>query len=223
MKQKYIKTISEKLMEASFEFDRREGRTDFFKLARNLIKNDFEIEGYLLILATWNFASFRYAVKEFDIDSFTDTMQYLGKYFDSIQDQTIKTINLVDYKDDIKIIFDTLSNIKGISYTGAPKIMHLKNPAIFIMWDTYIRGEKPKKFYDYLEIKSSGYWTYKKYLKNHDGYFNFLLDMQVKFKDVEFNQSNKTMAKAIDEFNYVNITLPIQSLEKEIRNTKAKK
>ena len=47
-------------------------------------------------------------------------------------------------------------------------------------------------------------------------------DMQEKFRDSDFKENGKTLAKAIDEFNYVNITLPIQNIEKEIKKSKKK-
>ena len=39
--------------------------------------------------------------------------------------------------------------------------------------------------------------------------------MQEKFKDINFQSNEKTFAKAIDEFNYVKITRPIQNMEKK--------
>jgi len=91
------------------------------------------------------------------------------------------------------------------------------------MWDTYIRGEKSKKIYDQLEAIKNGTYQYKKYSKYSDGYIDFLQDMQDKFKKLNFINDEKTLAKAVDEFNYVNITLPLQEIEKQIRNNKNRK
>lgn len=33
--------------------------------------------------------------------------------------------------------------VNCLKYTGASKIMHLKNRAVFVMWDGYIKGNKP--------------------------------------------------------------------------------
>ena len=41
--------------------------------------------------------------------------------------------------------------------------------------------------------------------------------MQKLFKNINFQNERKTFAKAIDEFNYVNITLPIQEMGKKRR------
>ncbi|MBN2396588.1 MAG: hypothetical protein JXC36_09060 [Candidatus Atribacteria bacterium] len=201
------------------DFDKREGRTNFFTLAKNLIDSGFEIEGLLLILTTWNFAIFRYAVKQFDINNFKKTLGMLKRNFDKLNGQNFRTINFDDYKSDIQTIYNSLSKIKGVEFTGAPKLMHLKNPDVFVMWDAYIRGEKPKKYYDKLDTFKNGTFEFKKYSKDFDGYFGFIKDMQDKFKHLNLD-GQKSLAKAVDEFNYVNITLAIQGMEKNYKRTK---
>jgi len=64
-----------------------------------------------------------------------------------------------------KIIYDSLSKIKVIEYTGAPKLMHLKNPDVFVMWDNYIRGEKSRKYYDNLICLKMVLFISEKYTK----------------------------------------------------------
>ena len=204
----------EEFTKATKEFDAIEKRGSFYNMAVGLINNNFEMEAYFLILATWNFARFRYAVNDFDIRGFEEKIKELNFYFDKLKDQDFRTINFDRYEDDVKNIFLTLSSIKGVEYTGASKIMHLKNRCVFVMWDGYIKGEKAKKYYDELEIVKNGKWKIKKYKNNPKDYFQFLKDMQEKFKDINFKSIEKTFAKAIDEFNYVNITLPIQNMEK---------
>ena len=41
------------------------------------MKNGFEVEAYLLILATWNFARFRYAVRGFKLSNFQKIIKKL--------------------------------------------------------------------------------------------------------------------------------------------------
>ena len=84
-------------------------------------------------------------------------------------------------------------------------------PEIFVMWDGYIRGNKAKKLYTNL-IKGS--YNLKRYSTTSEGYFDFLKDMQSKFKHIKL-KGEKSLAKAIDEFNYMNITVPLRILEKE--------
>lgn len=205
----------EEFTEATKEFDAIEKRGSFYNMAISLINNNFEIEAYFLILATWNFARFRYAVTDFDINGFKEKIKELNPYFNRLKDEDFRTINFDKYEEDIKKIFVTLSSIKGVEFTGASKIMHLKNRSVFIMWDGYIKGEKIKRYYNELKIVKNGDWKIKRYLNNPENYFQFLKDMQEMFKDINFQSNEKTFAKAIDEFNYVNITLPIKNMEKK--------
>jgi hypothetical protein len=200
--------------EALEEFDRQESHPNFFDLASRLMNGGYRIQAYLLLLATWNFARFRYAVKEFNIGSFEETIQRLEPDFDSLEHLTIATANLDDYRQQITSIFQTLSKVKGVEYTGASKLMQLRNPALFVMWDGYIRGEKSKKLYAKLPIVQSHEWELRRYTTSADSYFEFLKDMQARFRHLVVPDQEKTLAKAIDEFNYVRITLPIQTEEK---------
>jgi hypothetical protein len=210
----------QEFIEATRKFEELEKRGSFYDMATNLINNNFDIEAYFLILATWNFAVFRYAIKDFDVNGFREKIRALDQYFVQLKDENFRTINFDNYKDDIKKIFITLSSIKGIEFTGASKIMHLKNRSVFIMWDGYIKGGKPKKNYDELKIVKNGDWRFKRYRNNPEDYFQFLKDMQERFKNINFLSNEKTFAKAIDEFNYVNITLPIQEMEKSKKKRK---
>ena len=204
----------EEFTKATKEFNDIEKRGSFYNMAIDLINNNFEVEAYFLILATWNFARFRYAINSFDINGFKKKVKELNPYFNQLKNEDFRTINFDEYKEDIKKIFVTLSSIKGVEFTGASKIMHLKNRSVFVMWDGYIKGEKTKKYYNELKIVKNGYWNIKKYQNDPENYFQFLKDMQERFKGVNFQSNEKTFAKAIDEFNYVNITLPIQNMEK---------
>jgi len=200
--------------EAVNQFDKLEKRSNFFTLATNLIHNSFDVEGYILLLATWNFALFRYAMKQFDIEQFRKSLLSLKEPFSRLEHYKIESADLDRSAADIKNIFTTLSKIEGVKFTGAPKLMHLKNPNLFVMWDEYIRGGKSKKYYDNLEIVTTGQCVIEKYGKDADGYFRFLKDMQCRFSHLSSPSKTKTMAKAIDEFNYVTITLPIQKAMK---------
>jgi len=201
--------------DATLEFDNLEKRSNFYDMAINLITNKFEIEAYILILATWNFAGFRFFLKKFNIFEFKKLLKELDPYFKKLQNEEIRTIDFDLYKADIMIIYNSLSLIEGIKYTGASKLMHLKNRNLFVMWDTYIKGSKALKHYKQLEIVKKGVWKIKKFGDSAEDFFQFLKDMQELFKNIGFNSDKKTFAKAIDEFNYVKITLPVQAMEKK--------
>ncbi|MBU4502863.1 MAG: hypothetical protein KKA79_09785, partial [Nanoarchaeota archaeon] len=189
-------------------------------MAVNLLNNRFEIEAYIILLATWNIGTFRFALKNFEINGFKEKIKKVSPYFNKMEGERFQTINFDEYKEDIKKIFKTLSQIGVVKYTGASKLMHLKNRDVFIMWDDYIRGGKAQKYYDKLRIVKNGFWKFKRYEKDAESYFQFLKDMQDRFKNINFSHPKKTFAKAIDEFNYVNITLHIQSMENEKKRRK---
>jgi len=176
------------------KFDELENRGSYYPMFLNMIEKGFETEAFLFILSTWNFATFRYAMKDFDLNNFKKIVKSLKPYFEKFDGQTIETIKLDNYEMDIKHIFETLSKIKGIQYTGASKLMHLTIPEVFIMWDTYIR-------------RAGGF---KK--GDSEDYFNFLKKMQQEFNGM-CNGKERTLAKCIDEYNYVKFTLP--ALEKQ--------
>jgi len=195
----------------------------FYNLASRLTQKGFEVEGCVLILATWNSGYFRFAMKDFDVYDFGSKLEGLSETFKKLQDECVMAADLDQHRGDILKIFDTLSKIRGVGFTGAPKIMHLKNPKLFIMWDDYIRGGKAKRFYTCLPIFISGSYQFKRYPKDSQGYFTFLKDMQTKFRAITFPRSESPQSKVIDEFNFVNITLEIQSLEKEENKKKRSK
>jgi len=217
------KLIPKKIFEENIKkFDEVESRAVFFKLSENLIKNKFEIESMLLLLSTWNVAYFRYAVSDFNVDNFKKIIKELQPNFMKFDKLNFKNIIFDTHIDDIKTIYNKLSELKGIGYTGASKLMHLKCPNVFVMWDGYIRGEKDERYYKELEVLKDGFFEIKEYPTNVDGYINFLKNMQKKFNHLSVNEQ-KTLAKSIDEFNFVTITLPIQDKEKKERENKKMK
>jgi len=209
-----------KFSETVSKFDELEKRGSFYDRAVKLMNSGFETEALCFILATWNFAAFRYAAKDFDVIGFKETIAGLNPYFDKMRNEDFKTIDFEKYEEEIKQIFETLSKIKGIQYTGASKVMHIRNRPVFVMWDGYIGGGEAKKYYNELEIVKRGGWKTKRYGKDAEGYFQFLKDTQEVFKSVNFRDDKKTFAKAIDEYNYINITLPIQNMEKKSQERK---
>jgi len=209
--------ITDKEFEEALQtFKIEESRGSFYDMAVNLFNKGFKTEAYVVILATWNFANFRYAVKNFDLIAFRDTLNSLEGNFAHLNGKEFRTADFDSLHEDIKTIYNTLSAINGIRYTGAPKLMHLRDRDLFIMWDGYIRGLKPKRYYENLDIVKRGDWEIKEHGNKPEDYVEFLKDMQKRFTHINFIESGKTFAKAIDEFNYINITLPIQKLKRKI-------
>ena len=163
-----------------------DARDQLWDRAKVMIKKGFEIEAYVLILATWNFARFRYFMKNFDLHKFQDVITKVNPIFQKLEYKKFEDVNFSDsfLVSDIKFIYSELKKIA--EQTGASKIMALKNPKLFIMWDTEIR-----RMY---KINNKG---------GADDYVQFLIKMRNDFSNIKWNNRTKPLAKAIDEYNYV--------------------
>ena len=179
-------------------FKELEKRVTLYPMFLNMIEKGFEIEAMLFILSTWNFATFRYAIKTFDIGGFKEVVHKCKPIFDKLENQTFEKTNFDEIQEDIKNIYNNLSAIKGIKYTGTPKLMHLKNPRLFVMWDSYIKRKYGCK-------KGTA-----------EEYIGFLKQMQIMFGDIKWEKKEKTLAKAIDEYNYLTITMEEMNKKKNI-------
>ncbi len=170
-----------------FEFQKIEdARDQLWDRARILIERGFEVEAYTLILATWNFARFRYFMKNFDLHEFQKVINLINPLFKKLENQYFENTDFTDETvvNDVKFIYNQLKKIA--EQTGASKIMALKNSKLFVMWDTEIR-----KMY---KINNKG---------DAEDYIQFLIKMQKCFKDIKWAGKKLPFAKAIDEYNYV--------------------
>lgn len=163
-----------------------DSRDQLWDRAQCMIEKGFEVEAYILILATWNFARFRFITKTFKIEKFLEVMQETSPVFEKIKNKRFEELDFRDEATilDIKFIYTELKKIA--EQTGATKIMALKNSNLFVMWDTEIR-----KMYKIGDRTSA------------EDYLKFLEKMQYLFSDIEIKEKTKSLAKAIDEYNYV--------------------
>ena len=169
------------------EFQKIEdARDQLWDRAKVLIEKGFEVEAYILILATWNFARFRYFMKNFDLREFQEVINRVNPIFKKLENSHFENIDFTDNAVviDIKFIYNQLKKIA--EQTGASKIMALKNSKLFVMWDTEIR-----KIY---KIDNKG---------EADDYMQFLIKMQKYFEGIKWSGKTPPLAKAIDEYNYV--------------------
>jgi hypothetical protein len=97
------------------------------------MRNGFKIEVFSVNIVYLNFARFRYAMCGFNSDKFKNTIKKLNPIFKKFEKCDSRIINFNKYEKNIKKIFETLSVIKGIEKTGAPKSMHLKVPKVFVI------------------------------------------------------------------------------------------
>ena len=163
-----------------------DARDQLWDRAKVLIEKGFEVEAYILILATWNFARFRYFMKNFDLREFQEVINRVNPIFKKLENIQFENTDFTDntVAADIKYIYGQLKKIA--EQTGTSKIMALKNSKLFVMWDTEIR-----KMY---KIDNKG---------EANDYVQFLVKMQDFFKDINWDGKTRPLAKAIDEYNYV--------------------
>lgn len=179
----------ETLKQKCGEFEQNGGRANFYDVAIEIV-DKHPLQASIIILAVWNFNRFRFFSSDSkNLAKLREALDNCWSLFEKTEDEDIKTINFDMHKDTIKKIYDSFSKVRGVEYTGASKVMHLMNRNLFVMWDRSIR--------DKLNYGSSA-----------GEYLRFLRDMQKEIKNVGWDKTTKTLAKAIDEYNYVTITLP---------------
>lgn len=175
-----------------------DARDQLWGRALVLIEKGLEMESYILILATWNFARFRYFMKKFDLRNFKEVINNINPIFRRLKNKKFEEVNFNDSSlvKDIKFIYSELKRIA--EQTGATKIMALKNSNLFIMWDTEIR-----RIY---KINNKA---------EPEDYIKFLLMMRKNFEGIKWDDKKTPFAKAIDEYNYV-----LAEKNREIRKDK---
>jgi hypothetical protein len=180
---------AETLRKKCEQFKDYEGRASFYDIALE-IADTHPLHASLIILAVWNVSRFRFMANNTQrLIDLKKAFEECKPLFEQLKGKHIKTVNLDEIKDTVELIYSKFSKIKGVEYTGTSKVMHLLNRDLFVMWDRDIREE------------------YGFDVAGND-YFNFLKLMQEKFKNIDWNMLNKTLAKAIDEYNQVTITIP---------------
>lgn len=169
------------------KFDELEpARASLYNMGLNLLKAEFEVEAYLLILATWNFAYFRYILTKFDIRALKNVIQSTNPMFEKLKSANLQNCDFDKIAAEIKTIYADFKKLVG--QTGESKIMHFKHPGLFVMWDTDIRKKH--------KIPNSA---------SPDDYLRFLNLMKKTFSHINWNSKDKTFAKAIDEYNFVKV------------------
>jgi hypothetical protein len=102
------------------------------------VEKGFALEGCILILATWNAGRFS-KVHSKICDLRNHTLDCV-----TIFPPSPVTPSRQSSWNRIEAMFNRFSKIKGVEYTGGPKVMHLMLPELFVPWDAYIRGRSDK-------------------------------------------------------------------------------
>ena len=180
----------ETLKKACKEYENQEGRASFYDVALEIV-NDHPLQASIILLAVWNINRFRFMAS--DSKNLVDLKKAITEckpLFERVKGKDFRGAKLPEIRDVVEKIYSKLSGVYGVEYTGASKVMHLLNRDLFVMWD---RDTREKYGFD---------------VADGDDYFNFLKLMQEKVKNIEWNDPNKTLAKAIDEYNQATITIP---------------
>jgi len=172
----------QKITNTDKDLKMEEVRDRVYKWTLELIDEGKVVQGLILMLSTWNFASFRYSMKEFPLKKFELYLQ--GIDVCQFKKVRFEDADLEKYKTDITELYKGLSAFPGIEYVGASKTMHFLAPNFFVMWDTKIR----KKY---------------KFGTSPESYFNFMKLMQKEYKTGKLRGLNKgvSIARAIDLYN----------------------
>ncbi len=162
-------------------------RGDIWRRCLNLLNKGYQYEAYALLLATWNFASFRYVLTKLDSKTLSDLIKETEVIHKQIHKLSFMETDFDNPKTSkpIKEIYSKFRVIKGIEQTGASKLMALRRPDLFVMWDTEIR-----KHY---KIKNIG---------KAEDYLIYLKKLQKAFTQIKWDRMDKFFAKAVDEYNY---------------------
>jgi len=183
--------MNREILEAKCKIYKKiEGRASYYDLALEIV-DEHPVHASVILLATWNVSRFRFMASDSkNLHELIEAFRNCEQIFRDLKNFDLQTIDFELVKSGIITLYGTFSKIKGVEYTGTSKVLHLMNRHLFVMWDSYIR-----KGYD---IRSN----------TAADYFNFLKKMQSEFGSIEWNNPTKTLAKAIDEYNYVVFTYP---------------
>jgi len=123
----------------------------------------------------------------FNEDEFRKLIKKNEKIFKKLDKLKFETVDFNDpiLKSNIKSIYSSYREIEGIEQTGTTKLMALRNPNLFVMWDVEIR-----KLY---KINDRG---------TSEDYIEYLNRLKEILKNIKWNDKDKPFAKAIDEYNY---------------------
>jgi hypothetical protein len=179
----------ETFMQTCQKFRVAEGRASYYDIALEIV-NDHPFQAVLIILATWNVARWRFMASGGEnIAELRNAIDKSEPLLNQLKADEFQTVNFDNIEPEVKALYEMFAKIKGVEYTGATKVLHLLHPRLFVMWDAPIREQ--------YKVGTSS-----------DGYFQFLKEMQTHFNHLGWSSSDRTFAKAIDEYNQATITLP---------------
>lgn len=182
------------------EFRENEGRASFYDLAMEAIK-DHPVNAAVNLLATWNIGRFKYIISDGkNLARLKEVIRDTAPIRERLAGKKLLETNFDDpeIRGDLITEYLYFSEVPGVEFTGASKVMHLFSPELLVMWDMYIR-----------KIHGVGV--------SEGDYINFQKMMQDKFRHINWAGNSKPLAKAIDEYNYMTYSYP------EVQKQRAKR
>jgi len=161
----------------------------------NWYYNNKTIEGILLLLYCWNFASpITKKLKKATIENLLRTNK------DNLK--SLETYSILNFNEDThQIILEVVKNFKNVlGQTGASKALSLINKKLFIMWDTKIR--RKLKQLKLVSRISNG--------EKPEHYLKFMKDIKeliCRNELINRIENQDEIAKKIDEFHFAKIVV----------------
>jgi len=209
------------LLHMSRRYELDESRADVYPMVNYWIgKNESNLEkirGIATLLYVWNVGYYSRAGKSFAV-AVSNVEEVFNKprfhnLLSSIKNLELFNIDLKKHSKEITALYQCVHDVTGIGDTGTSKLLHLMQPQLFVMWDEGICNHYHK------EHRLRNMWHKQGY---DECYLEFLKDMQKEAKDLltqssknqikqglfEISGYKKTIAKGLDEFNYMMFTVP---------------
>jgi len=216
------------LFDKSQQFEKEEARADVYPMVRNWIESHSESDvertrGLATLLFVWNAGYYSRAGRGFpaavkSVEALFKNRSFQG-LFSAAKGFEIVSTDLLPSRKIIVDLYDCTDSHEGIGPTATSKILHLLQPDFFVMWD--------KKIYTHFHIdhRKRGLWHRR---GGGECYFEFLREMQTEARQLtnqmtkeqiearltEMANYHKTLAKGLDEANYMLHTVPSRESSK---------
>lgn len=171
-------------------------------------------ENIVLFLNRWGIMRMH-----FDVDKISECITETKNHLNAFRTYRFESVDLKPLKDNILDIFLKYQKSTG-SPVAASKVLHVLVPRFFVMWDNAIRaGYGCGITYDKTIVRNKTYYvflvrtqrelqnTIQSYADSHS-ITNFIDASDALIKDLQVER--KTLAKIIDEYNFMKFTRGIK-------------
>jgi len=204
MEQELLIPNKEEFMNYIREFEKHEKRDAMYKVSMFIINSFWGnpkkvTDGLGVLLLTWNQAFYRYGL--FDFDKLEECIKRNSQKLEEFRNRDILNLSQQD-EESIKILFNDFLDALKISSgkkagnkspVSVAKALHLLAPKFFPLWDDRI---------------ARAYMCYysKDPEKRYIDFCKLMKKIAEKIKNFNIENSDKTILKLIDEYNYAKYT-----------------